>query len=337
MNSILQCFSHITELYNYFKKDKFSELAQDQYNYLTKLFPVFREVIIKLRDPYDKSPFEPYEFKKRLGEMNPLFQGPYPNDAKDLLTFILIKLHEELNKPVINNNGNNNMNNNIDIKTQENKKLTFNNFRNFFVNNYRSIITDLFFGIMYTESQCNSCKVKLYNYQVFNFLIFPLEKVLNYKMSLINYMNNCNNTVSIEDCFQYSQFPSNLNDYYCNKCKKQAGCKFSTYISILPNIIIVILNRGIGLQYNVKMTFEENLCLKNYVEYFHNDSMYELIGLVTHYGESSANGHFVARCKFNEDWYLYNDSIVQKIGYFNKEEFYKGNPYILFYKKFKCQ
>ena len=65
--------------------------------------------------------------------------------------------------------------------------------------------------------------------------------------------------------------------------------------------------------------------------------MYELIGLVTHYGESSASGHFVARCKFNEEWYLYNDSIVQKIGYFNKDEFYKGNPYILFYKKFKCQ
>ena len=336
MNSILQCFSHITELYKYFKKDKFSELVKNPNNY-TKLFPVFREVIIQLRNPYDNSPFSPYDFKKRLGEMNPLFQGSYPNDAKDLLTFILIKLHEELNKPVIKNNVNKNMNNNININTQENKKLTFNNFRNFFVNNYRSIITDLFFGIMYTESQCNSCKVKLYNYQVFNFLIFPLEKVLNYKMSLINYMNNCNNTVSIEDCFQYSQSPSNLNNYFCNKCKNQTGCKFITYMSILPNIIIIILNRGIGLQYNVNISFEENLCLKNYVEYFQNDSMYELIGLVTHYGESSASGHFVARCKFNEEWYLYNDSIVQKIGYFNKDEFYKGNPYILFYKKFKCQ
>jgi ubiquitin C-terminal hydrolase len=31
--------------------------------------------------------------------MNELFRGPIPNDAKDLLTFILMQLHEELNKP----------------------------------------------------------------------------------------------------------------------------------------------------------------------------------------------------------------------------------------------
>ena len=61
----------------------------------------------------------------------------------------------------------------------------------------------------------------------------------------------------------------------------------------------------------------------------------DLIGLVTHYGESSINGHFMARCKSPIDgmWYLYNDQIINKIGYFNKEEFMKGNPYILFYKK----
>jgi len=88
----------------------------------------------------------------------------------------------------------------------------------------------------------------------------------------------------------------------------------------------------------VKIDFEENLNLKDYVEYFKEDSFYELIGVVTHYGESGSNGHFMARCKNPIDsfnWYLYNDAIIQKIVFFSKENFFRGNPYILFYKKIK--
>ena len=55
----------------------------------------------------DNPSYEPNNFKQKLGAMNHLFQGAYPNDAKALLTFILIQLHEELNKPKINNNLNN--------------------------------------------------------------------------------------------------------------------------------------------------------------------------------------------------------------------------------------
>ena len=91
------------------------------------------------------------------------------------------------------------------------------------------------------------------------------------------------------------------------------------------------------MQYKVNIDFEENLDLRNYVEYFKESSFYELFGVVTHYGESGASGHFMARCKspFEECWFLYNDAIVSKIGYFTKEEFFRGNPYILFYKKTK--
>ena len=74
------------------------------------------------------------------------------------------------------------------------------------------------------------------------------------------------------------------------------------------------------------------------MEYYKDESIYELIGLVTHYGESNANGHFMARCKspIDGNWYLYNDQIVTKIGFFDKHSFSQGNPYILFYKKIKC-
>ena len=266
--------------------------------------------------------------------MNPLFEGAYPNDAKDLLTFILIQLHEELNHPKNTNMNNNNLNN---IEIQKNKKMMFDYFSKYFMNNYRSIISDLFFGIIYTKSDCFSCGTSVYNYQLFNFLIFPLQKVLEYKMKMNNFNNNFNNTVSIDDCFEYSQFPTCLNDYYCNFCQSSKGCKYTTYLSVLPNIIIIIINRGKGIEYNINLSFDENIELKQYVEFLNDECMYELFGVVTHYGDSSQSGHFVARCISPLDgmWYLYNDSIVQKIGYFNKEEFYAGHPYILFYRKIK--
>jgi len=336
MNSTIQCFAHIPELYEYFKKPKTIQLMAQPDN-KEKFFTVFGELIICLWNPYDTSPLYPYIFKEKLGNLNPLFQGPIPNDAKDLLTFILMQLHDELNHPN-NINNNYNQNNIINNNMQKDQKAMFKNFVNDFQNKYRSIISELFYGMNYNKTECLYCHSTLYNYQTFNFLIFPLGQVLNYKMQLVNNTNNFNNTVTLDDCFRYNQLYYPLNDYYCSICNQNTKGKYATFLSVLPNIIIIILNRGVGLQYKVKIDFEENLNLKDYVEYFKEDSFYELIGVVSHYGESGSNGHFMARCKNPIDsfnWYLYNDAIIQKIGFFTKENFFQGNPYILFYKKIK--
>ena len=335
MNSTIQCFAHIKELFNYFQKPKMTQLMSAPGS-KEKLYTVFGELIICLWNPYDSSPLYPYIFKENLGKMNSLFQGPIPNDAKDLLTFILMQLHDELNH---SNNINNNFNqmNIPNANMQKDQRAMFNLFIKDFQNNNRSIISDLFFGLNYNRTECLFCRTALYNYQTFNFLIFPLAEVLNYKNKFTNNMNYYGNTVTLDECFQYNQSYSPLNEYYCNICNRNSQGQYATFLSVLPNIIIIILNRGVGLQYNVKIDFEENLNLQNYVEYFREDSFYELIGLVPHYGESGASGHFIARCKSPIDgfWYLYNDAIIQKIGYFTKEEFHQGNPYILFYKKTK--
>jgi ubiquitin C-terminal hydrolase len=223
------------------------------------------------------------------------------------------------------------------VKIDFEENLDLRNYVEYFKSNFRSIISNLFYGLIYNQTQCQFCKTIIYNYQTFNFLIFPLSEVLNYKMKLVNFQNNYNNTVTLEDCFKYNQNFTVLNDYYCNACRKTSSAMFANFISVLPNIIIIILNRGAGLRYKIKIDFEENLNLKNYVEFFKGDAFYELIGVVTHYGESGASGHFMARCKSPIDgyWYLYNDAIIQKLEYFTKENFLQGNPYILFYKKTK--
>jgi len=237
MNSIIQCFAHIEELILYFEKPKMVQLIEAPEN-REKLFPVFVELIKLLWDPYDPSPLHPYIFKERLGKMNPLFQGPIPNDAKDLLTFLLMQLHEELNNP--KNINNNNMNQNIMVNAymQQNKKAMLNYFVQHFENNYRSIISELFYGLIYNQTQCQFCKTIIYNYQTMNFLIFPLAQVLNYKMQLVNFQNNYNNTVTLEDCFKYNQNITPLNDYYCNNCKKTSNALLQISFQFLQILLL---------------------------------------------------------------------------------------------------
>ncbi len=51
--------------------------------------------------------------KKNISELNPIFKGVAANDPKDLVLFIIQKIHSELNVPnpnIENNYGNNNPN-----------------------------------------------------------------------------------------------------------------------------------------------------------------------------------------------------------------------------------
>ena len=55
--------------------------------------------------------------------MNPLFEGIAANDAKDLVNFIIMTLHLELNKP--DNDDNEEVS---EIRDQTNKELLYVNF-----------------------------------------------------------------------------------------------------------------------------------------------------------------------------------------------------------------
>ena len=103
--------------------------------------------------------------------MDSLFQGAKANDSKDLVNFIIMKLHEELNEKVEKNQTNATGLNQFD------KNLMLNYFKKEFYKENKSIISDLFYGINGTKYQCSKCQYKKYNFQVGFFYIFPLEEV----------------------------------------------------------------------------------------------------------------------------------------------------------------
>ena len=266
--------------------------------------------------------------------MNPLFKGVTEIDVKDLINFFIQTLHEELNKAgkkKINNSGIN--------QDKSDKQLMFNLFIQDFTNNHRSIISDLFYMVVCNIQQCQRCHSESYNYQTYSFFEFPLEEVRKFKNknnlnNNLNYNINLNNNeVNIYDCFLYYQ-RINENTVNCNFCRTTSYSSMANFIFTGPEILIIILDRGKGFKYNLKLNFVEKLNLDKFIERKDAGVDYQLIGVITHIGESDMSGHFIAYCKdpISNAWYKFDDSIVNQVTNFKTEVIDFSMPYVLFYQ-----
>ena len=352
MNSTLQCLSQTKSLTNYFlNKDNKDRIINNNIALKNKdglqLSPVYLELIQKLWDENGPKSFSPNKFMNNIEKMNPLFKTGQAGDAKDFIIFILEQIHKELKAPI-----NKNLNLNNLALNQYDKNNAFYYFLNEFGKEC-SIISDIFFGFNETTNECLNFKniyisqgkpnPICYNYQIFNCLIFPLEEDKNMKnnsMQMNNFfqMNN-NNRVSLEDCFIYNQksdYFTGPNRNYCNLCKQLFDSVYTSKIYVCPNILVLILNRGKGNIFDVKLDFTERLDITKFVlQREMPQIIYNLYGVITHIGQSGPSAHFVASCKSPIDFkrYRYNDAMVTPIKNFQKDVIEFGTPYILFYKK----
>ena len=165
----------------------------------------------------------------------------------------------------------------------------------------------------------------------------------NYNNQPFNVINNQQNIdtneVSIIDCFEYDKRDNEMsgdNAMYCGKCKAKCNSIMNTNLETGPEVLILLLNRGKGIEFDVKIKFEENLDLENYIENKKYSRKYKLIGVITHIGDNSQDGHFISYCREpieNGEWTKYNDAFVSKVEDFKKEVIDFAMPYVLFYQR----
>lgn len=353
MNAVLQCFYNIKVLTEELKK----------YQIIPGMVMTwaFKDVINQLSSS-DSNPGVPTLFKNVIS-VNPLFRGIQANDCKDLILYFLENIENEL---TFKNHFCQDQRyfNRIKYIAPSNEPELRNILR-IFDQSHKSIISDLFYGFKSQLLVCRKCGLKLNNYQIFNLLIFPIEAIYNsinqkednknkysynkgYTTSSEygNFYNgwsvsNSNKTsasggkkkVTIDNCFKFDNeevvFDGD-NKVFCKKCNQlnDALCKNKIFSS--PHVLIIVLNRGKGNQFDCDVEFEENLNIEKYVERRECPRNYKLIGVISHLGESSMSGHFIADCRyFDGQWYCFNDSVVSgPSSRYSK----KGTPYILFYQ-----
>ena len=338
MNAILQCLSQTKELTNYFLSETNKTKIINNNIFLKnknepQISPLYYELIQNLWATNKSNAYNPYNFMKKIKEMNPLIISEQIDDSKELIIFILNQLHKELKKNL----------NAYDINAPSNQYNNNNNTFNNFFKNFKencSIISDIFFGVNQTINCINNYNSPNlfgpvnYNYEIFNCLVFPLDDVrkmknnsnqnINFNFNQIN-----NNIISIYDCFLFNQKKELF------ECPNQCNInKVSIYIS--PNILILILNRSRGNMYDVKLNYTETIDITEYVLMKEKPRIiYNLYGVISHIGKGNQNAHYIASCKspIDDKWYRYNDSLVTPINNLQSDVLDYGIPYILFYRK----
>ena len=351
MNATLQCFCQIKKFVNYFKYNKHLEqILNNNYanNNKTLLVKAFKNLIenlwpsnysysnSSLINKKEKNKFyNPIDFKNHLISINNILNSSEENKCKDIIEFIIMNLHEGLNKK---NSNNNNIGQNIIRMDKSNQNLMLSIFAKNFMNNNASIISDLFFWTNQSIIQCMNCGIKSYEYQTNYLLIFPIEEIYKYKynQNMINMsiMNINQKSITIFDCFDFYQKVETLsgeNAIPCENCKNISISNYCTYIYTSPEIFILILDKSTNT--DIKLQFFEQLNLSNYILANKYGSQYRLFGVVSLINGNK--GHFIAYVQnpINYCWYKYDDEYVSLVNNFRNEIINEANPYVLFYQK----
>jgi len=327
MNATIQCLCHVPNIKNYFqdKQSVFNDINNKQCE-LTKEFNKLVNNLWKEKSG-NKNYYTPTDFKNCISKMNPLFEGIAANDSKDLIIFLYETMHNEINKK--------------DQFQKINAADELSLFRNDYYSKNSSFLIKTFYFEIQSDMTCKSCGFNKSSYNIANIIIFPLEKIREYKTS------RCKDgfaAVTLEDCFVHYQVEELLcgsNQIYCNNCKQMADATTKNILFTSPEVITIILNRGKGLEFDVNFEYPLVLDIDKYViqKEGNDNNKYELICVLSHYGESSMSGHFIAFCKspVDDKWYCYNDAIVTQSE--DPRQQSSGNldgiPYVLYYQKVK--
>ena len=158
-------------------------------------------------------------------------------------------------------------------------------------------------------------------------------------MLYTKYMNSRidpNVAVNLIDCFYYFQ-KDDILDCYCERCQiNNAKVISRTKLFVAPSYLIILLNRGKGREFNIKLMFPEEFDTNGI--FINPSGIFELYGVVKHFGESGSSGHFTAYCRspIDHQWYFYNDDTVTPVKDQEKYQMQEiGLTYMLFYQKKK--
>ena len=379
MNPILHCFTQIEKLVNFFKysqKYKSFVNSKEKKIYLSNSFKYLIENLWPTNDKYINNSnfhnsykekyFSPYIIRDRLIKMNESLDPKNRNSPKDLIIFIILTLHKELNYPNINillNNINNNIIPQIDEK---NRQIMLNYYTRNFARENMSIISDLFFSMKEIIINCDKCKTTKYKFQNFFYLDFQLDEILKNKLrkSLDNSSNrftldiidNAENNyiindqdrnytqvgrfpfksdlivVDILDCFKNKKTKAKM---YCDICKEYIDLTYFSKITFSPEILIIFLSRFENINSRIKFKFAEDLNIEKYIDLKEYGFSYKLIGVVISLDEPDKDKQFIAFCRspIDQKWYKYDDCKVSLVRNVHEEIFRNNIPNILFYQK----
>ena len=315
MNATLQCFLHVSELTKYFldeyPKDQQMLLQTNKHVSTGDVSSAFYNLVIGVnynQNSLQNKDFSLSDFKRILEIHNKKFDE---NKMKDFILFLLQIMHMELNYF-------GNRNKNLNYKhNQYNLKEAYNHFTTNYNTNNFSKISLLFYGTYKNTITCNCCRKKLYNFQKLEIISF---KTFYYSKTKFN----------ILDGFRDNSIPNSLQKFWCDTCKTFQSAETTCKIFEPPQKLLINIDYGKDKLYQPsKIEYDDEIDITNFVDFDYQQKIKYRILCICSFLE---NGQYIAYCRHKEKdiWYSFNDSFCTQC---NKNDIYKGNPYLLLYER----
>ena len=260
-------------------------------------------------------------------------------DPNLLINFLMNKLHGELNTKIVNKGIKGNCLKRYIIIENNIKQEAYDNYMIFYNSNYKSNISDNFFGMIKTKKICLNCDKYTYSFNMFNYISFKVEIMAK------AYPKKENNLTIFDGFNCLNQNYIRLDTKKCVKCQV---CKIYTnhnelkQFFNLPKNLIIFFDRGQNYENKNFIDFPDILVLDgNQVECFKINNMsynYELLGIICRVEDENQNIKFASFTKSGmnnnfinfEDKMQYNLENIKKcgivIGLFYYCSYVKENP-----------
>lgn len=233
------------------------------------------------------------------------FKKIYKEDIniKNLIKFILNKLHDELNEKKHSEN----ILNNNKVVNFTNESESYKEFSDFYYKNNSSIIQDLFFGEKELKYRCSKCKKTIYDFEVNKFLYFDIH----------SYKKEIDLSKLIQDYLKQKEEVA-----FCKSCQNNAEMLSLTILKKMPEIFIFCFDNIMDM---VRFNYYLNLKVQ--------DEPYKLICFIIDSDENNKkDSKYNVFYLENDKWFIYNvtkkeEKKVKDITNIRK------NPLVTFYQK----
>ena len=242
------------------------------------------------------------------------------NEIEIKPSVVLDYLLEKLNKET----GNNFNGPSLGIQTSnfnQDKDASLKDFITYFKNNFNSIISKYFVGVIKTKRICKTCRDGLYSFNLFPFIEFDLD-ICGQDSNLPNWFYTQNN-----NCLDLTA----EHNVVCQKCRcVREHHEFKQFFT-LPQNFIISLNRGEGFKNKAYVQFPIVLDLTQKIEKGDSPCIFNLVGVIKRMVDNKGGEYYISLYydSFQNSWILSEKNTLTKIN--NPLMHNQGLVLILFY------
>ena len=289
LNAVLQLFGTVRNLASYFVNPKNRKYFEEHLKEIPLAF-VFHRLFLHLYPYPEKATGEKYNpevLLQILGQYNAVYKSKAARNPNDLINFILIQMHRELNTNKIKY-----INEPDCTKKEQVIKIGMEDF----VKSNKSILANNFIWFEIKTKLCPSCKTCYYEFNHFETL----------ELNIVSAYQKFNAPLNLcQTLFYQNQKNQKI---YCLREQQYTMANVTSKI-YSPNYFIFSLNRGnfdtnlMKIPFNLEQEIDISKLLDNPQSY----KKFELIGVVSI--STAENKKYVCfgRSPVNYKWYLYND------------------------------